>query len=332
MLTTQQIVSRPFWRERRLSNWLLLPIAALYGTIIFLRSQAYRTGLFKAWRAPVPVVVAGSIIAGGGGKTTLVTALLTGLQDRGLRPGVVARGHGGTHTGPLLVTSESDPTKVGDEAVMIASMLAVPVAIGADRPAAVRLLLGHYPDLNVVISDDGLQHLALHRDFELVVLSADFDLGNRWLLPAGPLREPRGRLQTIDAIVRKGQPQTEHEYALTLDTPRLTDVQGNEIAAATLAQKRVIAFAGIAEPEGFFTDLQTWGVTPAAYKIFPDHFAYRKSDLQSMAADTLVTTAKDAIKCRKLDESRLVTFTQTATLDPDLLNTIVKRVHQAKTA
>jgi len=196
------------WYARQLTflAQLLRPLSWLFGGLAALRRAAYRHRLLPAVRLPVPVVVVGNITVGGTGKTPLVIALAEALRARGRRPGIVSRGHGRERRDVRVVHVDDDPRDTGDEPLLLAASGA-PTWIGADRVAAARALLSAQPETDVVLADDGLQHYALVRDVEIVVVDGSRDLGNRMLLPAGPLREPPSRLASVDAVVRL-QPQS----------------------------------------------------------------------------------------------------------------------------
>lgn len=332
MRATRQGALRAFWNRRGLGNAALLPLSLLFLLAASLRSLAYRARLLPVYRAPVPVIVAGCITAGGGGKTTLVMALVEGLRERGLKPGVVSRGHGRRGSGAAIVTAEGDAAEQGDEATLVSARTGAPVAVAERRPEAARLLLERHPDTDVIVSDDGLQHLALGRDAEIAVLSEGYGLGNGWPMPAGPLREPASRLRSVDAIVRKGKPQSENEFALELVEPELVDGDGSVTDPEALAGKTVAAVSGIAEPDGFLADLRRHGVEPDAVHAFPDHHPYAAADLEGIKADVVVMTEKDEIKCRRLEDGRILVFRQRPTLQKELLDKLAALVDEAGTA
>jgi tetraacyldisaccharide 4'-kinase len=189
------------WRSLNPLSILLLPLAGLFRMAMTLRRWMYEHGWLATFQLGVPVVVVGNITAGGTGKTPLVIALVKSLQRQGYRPGVVSRGHGGTGDQPTLVTPDSDPRCVGDEPVLIAWRTQAPIAVGRDRVAAARLLLARSPGIDLILSDDGLQHYRLGRSLELAVVDGAAGLGNGLPLPSGPLREPASRLKTVDAVI-----------------------------------------------------------------------------------------------------------------------------------
>ncbi|MEC5210235.1 tetraacyldisaccharide 4'-kinase [Psychrobacter sp. PL15] len=189
------------WQRQAAWLWLLLPFSWLYGLIMMLRRQAYKTGLFSSYRAPTAVMVIGNITVGGSGKTPLIIALVSYLQQHGVKVGVISRGYGGDSSKmPALVTADSVPSEVGDEPCLIVNMTGAAMAVCPDRKQAITMLLAAYPDLQLIIADDGLQHYALQRDIEWIVVDTARGFGNQQLLPTGFLREPMSRLKNANVI------------------------------------------------------------------------------------------------------------------------------------
>jgi tetraacyldisaccharide 4'-kinase len=294
------------WRSLNPVSLVLLPLAGLFWLAVSLRRWLYGRAWLRSYRLGVAVVVVGNITSGGTGKTPLIMALVKALQQLGFRPGVVSRGYGGTHTTPQLVSGWSDPTSVGDEAVLIAWKTGAPVAVGLDRVAAARLLLARSPGVDVILSDDGLQHYRLSRSIELAVVDGFYGLGNGLVLPAGPLREPARRLQGADAVIVTRRPGEARRFSVT--HPRIMEVHHGPGKLYRLIDEndrreprngfnqRLTAVAGIARPESFFRVLKELGLDFAP-RTFPDHYAYSSMDLAGEGL--LVMTEKDAIKCRK---------------------------------
>jgi len=279
---------------------LLLPLSGLFLIVSTLRRLAYRLGLLRAHRLPVPVLVVGNITAGGAGKTPLVLWLVDALRQAGHRPGVISRGHGGRQKGPAAVTALSDPGEVGDEPVLIARRAGCPVWIGRRRALAGQALLAAHPEVDVLLTDDGLQHYALARDLEIAVVDGERRFGNGWPLPAGPLRELPARLNRVDAVVVNGGGTDwllagAPAFSMHLHPSRLRKLTepGRVDDPALLAGRKLHAVAGIGHPERFFATLRGLGaeVVPHA---FPDHHPYRPADLPE---GPLVMTEKDAVKC-----------------------------------
>jgi len=323
------------WYGRNPLSVLLLPLAWLFQLVTSLRRKAYTSGLFAIYHAPVPVIVVGNLTVGGSGKTPLVIWLAGYLSALGLRPGIVTRGYGGRATRwPQQVRPDSDPDTVGEEAVLIARRTRRPVAVGPDRSAAVRALL-EYTDCNIVVSDDGLQHYALGRALEIAVIDGARRLGNRRLLPAGPLREPPSRLDEVDFVVNNGV-AGRNEYAMKyvpIDPINLLQ-RDQSRAFRDFASEPVHAVAGIGNPQRFFTMLKSKGlkVIPHAY---PDHHRFRPQDLEFGDSYPVLMTEKDAIKCEAFASARCWLVPVTAEL-PEIfaqrLETLLKGENDGQAA
>lgn len=281
-----------FWLRGGLPALLLAPLGWLMAAAVLLRRRLYQYGLRRSRRLPVPVIVVGNIFVGGTGKTPLVIWLCQRLQAMGHRPGIVLRGYGGrASTWPQWVQAESDPELVGDEAVLLARQAGVAVAAGPQRPAAAALLVEAGCD--VIISDDGLQHYALARDAEIAVIDAGRGLGNGRCLPAGPLREPRRRLASVDLTIANGAPSALTPYFFKLVAEPLQPLHPAAGAAPTGGP--VHAVAGIGNPQRFFDQLRRQGFDPIEHP-FPDHHRYRAEELQFGDGLPILMTAKDAVK------------------------------------
>lgn len=276
--------------------WLLRPLELVYRLLTLLRRQAFRAGLCAVYRAPVPVVVVGNVTVGGTGKTPVVIALVEALQARGLRPGVVSRGYGAARgaTFPHQVSAGSSAADCGDEPLLIHQRTGVPCVVAPDRPAAVRALLAAAP-VDLVLCDDGLQHYALARDFEIALLDAQRLLGNGFCLPAGPLREPAGRLHAVDWLLYRGgsEPDTRVDYIIDGLLPLRDCGQSSPPAQGA----SIHAVAGIGQPAQFFASLEAMGYQVTAHS-FPDHHAFVPEDFVRLDDRPLIMTEKDAVKCR----------------------------------
>jgi tetraacyldisaccharide 4'-kinase len=286
---------------------LLIPFSVLFRLLVALRYAAYRHGLLPSARLPVPVIVVGNLAAGGAGKTPLTLALAASLQSAGYRPGIISRGYGGTARQAMPVLSDSDPGQVGDEPVLMARRCGCPVWIGRKRAEAGRQLLAFHPEVDVLLADDGLQHYALARDVEIAVVDGQRGLGNAWLLPAGPLREPVSRLKRVAAVVCHGErcaglgPEPAvyrmrlagERFCNLLDSSRTVLAQElMQMPAQGSTDAQVHAIAGIGHPQRFFDHLAALGLSFTAH-AFADHHRFRSSDLP---AGPVVMTEKDAVK------------------------------------
>ena len=311
-------------------RFLLAPPALFFGLISASRRSLYRAGLLRQTRMPVPVIVVGNITAGGAGKTPLVAALARALREAGMHPGIVSRGYGGNAPGPEAVHPKSDPARSGDEPVLLAAR-GFPVWIGRKRVEAALALLSAEPECDILIADDGLQHYALARDFEIAVIDGSKGLGNGWLLPAGPLREPPSRLDSVDAVVINSPsgariPDTPGvpRFDMFLGGTTFLNVDTLEAASPTRFEGlRVHAVAGIGNPERFFDRLASLGIGFVPHP-FPDHHPYRASDLDFENRDAVLMTEKDAVKCKGLAPGKCWFLPVEAEIDPRLLALLLK--------
>lgn len=304
--------------------WWTLPLAALYGGLTAARRALYRRGVLRAQRLQVPVIVVGNIVAGGAGKTPLVIALVEDLRARGYQPGVVSRGYAGTARTPMLLPEDPDPVTSGDEPAVIRVRTGAPVAIGARRVEAARLLLG--PNIDVIIADDGLQHYALARDIEICVVDGECRFGNGRLLPAGPLREPESRLNGIEFIVCNGSEPRSGEIPMRLATGDATAVDGTRaLPLSALAGRRSHAVAGIGHPPRFFETLRAQGIEVIEHP-FPDHHRYAAADLDFGDGLPVLMTEKDAVKCRAFARENWWVVPVNAELPPTFFDAVAARL------
>ena len=290
------------WLERRWYGGVppggfLRAVSKLYCWWMWRRRRDFHSGRRSGARAGVPVIVVGNLTVGGAGKTPLVLALVAALRVRGWRPGVISRGYGGSSRGPERVLSGVDPARVGDEPALIAQRSGAPVAIARKRIEAADLLVAS-GEVDVLIADDGLQHYALARDLEVLVIDGRRRFGNGWVLPAGPLREQADRAADCDfAVVNGGEPQGD-EIPMRLVLREAVALDGSAARPVTdFAGQRVHAVAGIGDPSRFFAALSGQGIEVVPHP-FPDHHAFRAVDLRFSEVLPILMTEKDAVKCR----------------------------------
>ena len=330
-------------RDRLVASWYaarvtplaaaLTPLSWLFGAIVTARRALFRRGILASTGAGLPVVVIGNLTVGGSGKTPLVIALAGALAARGRKPGIVSRGHGGKAQRAREVGKGDDAAVVGDEPLLLAAS-GWPVWIGRDRVAAARGLHEAHPACDVVLCDDGLQHYALKRDFEIAVIDATRGLGNGLLLPAGPLREPASRLESVDAVVHlvAESPSTlstrgRNELVMThvpVGFRNLVDA-GQVADPARWPKGTVHAVAGIGNPQRFFDLLASLGVEAIPH-AFPDHHAFVADDLDFPGARAIVMTTKDAVKCARFADARCYALDIRAVFDPALVDLVLERI------
>jgi tetraacyldisaccharide 4'-kinase len=287
-----------YWYAR--SPWLLLltPLSLVFRIVVWLRRNAYRAGLLRSQRVALPVIIIGNITVGGTGKTPLVIWLAEYLQEKGYHPGIISRGYGGKASGwPQQVRPDSDPAIVGDEAVLLAGATGCPMAVGPNRVANATALIKH-SECDVILSDDGLQHYALQRDIEIIVIDGIRRFGTGFSIPAGPMREPAKRLKEADLVVINGL-GSGHEHIMRMrpgDAHSLTD-SSIKRPLADFRGQAVHAVAGIGNPERFFQSLEQLGMQLEKH-VFPDHYKFTAPDIRFGDYKPVIMTEKDAVKCR----------------------------------
>lgn len=320
------------WQRQAAWLWLLLPISWLYGLITMLRRQAYKVGVLSSYRAPIPIMVIGNISVGGSGKTPLIIELVSYLQQQGVNVGVISRGYGGdTSQMPALVNVNSLPNVVGDEPRLIVNMTDAPMAVCPNRQQAITTLLDTYPDLQLIIADDGLQHYALQRDIEWIVVDAARGFGNEQLLPTGFLREPLSRLQGATVIYHEKQATEpaaneddsnaynhQHQaerltmhlqpdkmqrlWQLAVTDSQVTDDLIHDCLINDSAPEKgskVHAVSGIGYPQRFFDTLNLLGFEVIGHP-YPDHYDFNLAELLQYSDYPIVVTSKDAVKIKTL--------------------------------
>ncbi|MBR9727026.1 tetraacyldisaccharide 4'-kinase [Shewanella intestini] len=315
------------WYQGHGAKWFLLPFSALFVLVSGLRKALYAIGVKKPTQLPVPVIVVGNITAGGSGKTPTVIYLIELLRQHGYQPGVISRGYGGSAQGITTVTPKSLAADVGDEPALIVSRTQVPMVVGAKRADAAKQLLAQF-NVNVIISDDGLQHYALGRDIEIALVDGQRRYGNQWLIPAGPLRESVSRLKTIDWIINNGGPAQSNEILMSL-TPMPPVALCADVQSPFDKQQPVTAIAGIGNPQRFFDSLPALGFTLNQIQAFDDHQAFDEATLNNLAANTpLLMTEKDAVKCRAFAKQHWWYLPVNAKLTTEFDHALLNRVQK----
>lgn len=321
---------------------ILIPISMVFRMLVAFRRVLYRDRILGSDRLLLPVIVVGNISVGGTGKTPLTLALAQQLVERGWLPLIVSRGYKSDTQHPQQVVPGMNAQQAGDEPLLMARRNLCPVWVGRNRAATARAALSAHPQCDVVLCDDGLQHYRLQRDIEIAVIDAARGLGNVWLLPAGPLREPASRLQTVDAVVVNGGAAVTGQYVMGPDVymMRLSgDVFYNlldpnrKAAPADFHKSGNHAVAGIGHPQRYFHHLEALGIsfTPHA---FPDHHPYSATDLAFSDCDAVLLTEKDAVKCTAFADARYWVLRVDAQIDSALTDLILRKIksHGPQTA
>lgn len=307
-------------------KWLLSPLSLLFWLITYIRRMLFTFGLKEVVSLPVPVIVVGNITVGGSGKTPTVIYLIELLRQQGFKPGVVSRGYGIKFEGVKLVEPLMGATLVGDEPAMIVARTQVPMVIGRDRVSAAQALIQAY-DVDIIISDDGLQHYRLSRDLELLILDGERRFGNQLLLPAGPLRELTARQQHVDFIIVNGEAH-EGEFQMRLEPTQFVPVSPSSKQVFD-PLKPAVAIAGIGNPERFFTTLRHANVQLIKTKAFEDHQAFSVKALMEVAdIAPLLMTEKDAVKCRDFAKENWWYLAVDAKLTDNFDQLFIYKIHQ----
>jgi tetraacyldisaccharide 4'-kinase len=286
------------WGERGGLSVAMRPFSWLFCAIVFIRRWCYRLKILNSTQLPVPVIVVGNITVGGTGKTPLTIWLAQYLSQNGYRPGIVSRGYGGmARKWPQQVRPDGDPVMVGDEAIVIARRTSCPMAVGPSRVKAAQALLKHH-DIDIILSDDGMQHYALGRTIEIAVIDGIRRFGNGLCLPAGPLREPVKRLKEVDFVVTNGIAAM-NEVGMRYEGAMLNYLDdSSQKPLASLKNESVHALAGIGNPERFFEQLRRSGLHLIEH-VYGDHHEFSPRDLEFGDDLPIIMTEKDAVKCRR---------------------------------
>ncbi|MGY0616370.1 tetraacyldisaccharide 4'-kinase [Vibrio sp. FJH11] len=309
---------------------LLWPLSLLFGAISQSKRKQYQTGKKLAYKAPVPVVVVGNITAGGNGKTPVVVWLVEQLQQLGYNPGVVSRGYGAKAPQYPLVLDDQTPAKhCGDEPKLICGRTGAPVAVDPVRANAVKALLE--VGVDIIITDDGLQHYALARDIELVIVDGNRRFGNESLIPLGPLREGIERLSEVDFVITNGGHVQQDEIAMSLAPEKAINLKTNQhIDVSEL--KELVAFAGIGHPPRFFNTLNVMNADVKVTKGFSDHQDFDQQELEALAQQgaNVIMTEKDAVKCRDYAQDNWWYLPVSAQFNSNDAERILNRIKEVK--
>ena len=286
------------WYKQHPIRWFLSPLSALYRIIIWIRKNLYQRGILKQHHLTVPVIIVGNISVGGTGKTPTVIWLAKQLQKAGYKPGIISRGYGGKADHyPLAVTAQSDSNQVGDEPIIISRQTACPMVVAPNRIAAGKMLLDHY-HCDIIISDDGLQHYALQREIEIIIVDGNRGFGNQYCLPAGPLREPLSRMNSVDFIIYNGGHDNVDYTMQLIQKPAVNLVQPTLTKdISEFNSQQVHAIAGIGNPQQFFDQLTQYGLNIIPHP-FADHQPFQHNDINFNDDKAILMTEKDAVKCQ----------------------------------
>jgi len=321
------------WYHNGPLSFILWPLSQLYCAIARIRRKRLRAQQADI-HLGVPVIVVGNISVGGTGKTPMVIWLADLLQQEGYHPGIVSHGYGGkASVTPTRVTATSDTKRVGDEAVLIARRTYCPMWVGRDRVFVIQKLLEFHPRVDVIISDDGMQHYRMPRNIEIAMIDGARRFGNELCLPAGPLREPVSRLEEVDFRVVTGSLADDFEYTMELDGDEILNLRstgtGKQLSLNALQDVPVHAVAGIGNPSRFFMHLEQAGLNVTRHH-FPDHHVYKPEDLEFGDKRMVIMTEKDAVKCSVFADQRFWYLPVKARPEPRYTRDFLNRIKELR--
>ncbi len=312
--------------SKSLVSLLLLPLSAVFLLISFIRKTLYQFNFLKSFKLKIPVIVVGNITSGGTGKTPLIIYLANELKKNGYRPGIISRGYGSKTEGVMEVSQKSDVAEAGDEPMLIQKHTHLPVFVSKDRVLAAKALVKKYAKTDVILSDDGIQHYRLRRDLEVLVIDGTRKFGNGYLLPAGPLREFRSKLKTVDAIVCNHKKVIDGSYLMKYKGHLLINLKTNKkIHLNNLSLKNIHAIAGIGNPDRFFDYLKTYNILFSS-SVFQDHYKFSKKDFRDMNDKNIIMTEKDAVKCQQFSRNNFWYLPVIAEVDSKFTDVILKKL------
>lgn len=312
--------------SKSLVSLLLLPLSAVFLLISFIRKTLYQFNFLKSFKLKIPVIVVGNITSGGTGKTPLIIYLANELKKNGYRPGIISRGYGSKSEGVMEVSQKSDVAEAGDEPMLIQKHTHLPVFVSKDRVLAAKTLVKKYAKTDVILSDDGIQHYRLRRDLEVLVIDGTRKFGNGYLLPAGPLREFRSKLKTVDVIVCNHKKVIDGSYLMKYKGHLLINLKTNKkIHLNNLSLKNIHAIAGIGNPDRFFDYLKTYNILFSS-SVFQDHYKFSKKDFRDMNDKNIIMTEKDAVKCQQFSRNNFWYLPVIAEVDSKFTDVILKKL------
>ena len=325
LISVDQIFNNQYYKK---SSWiyLLIPISIFFYLSSILKKYLYKKGFLTTIKIKVPVLIIGNITLGGTGKTPLALNIIENFLKEDLKPALISRGYGGSANNIKEVFESSNVRAVGDEALLIKSKSKIPVFIGKDRANVARILLKKYPETSIIISDDGLQHHRLERDYEIIVVDSQRQFGNGLIFPAGPLREGISRLKQVDAVVYKGVNNNSNFYQMKYITKHFKNLLTNKKAILKdIKDKKIVAITAIGNPESFFSTLEGYDLKFKKV-IFNDHYLFDKNDFIKYADYNIVMTEKDAIKCQKFATKNFWVLPLEIKVDERLFRNILKKI------
>ncbi len=320
------------WQEKGVINYLLLPLSFVFFCLVNTRKLLYKLKILRTNRAELPVIVVGNINVGGAGKTPLVIALGMLLKENNIKFAAISKGYGGDYKDFKIVSKDSKAKEVGDEPLLIKLKLNCPVVVGKNRLESIKIVKDNFPEIDVVLTDDGLQDYSLERDLEIVVVNYKQKLGNKFLLPAGPLRDLSSRLSEADLVIVNGENDCNlSEYSYKLIAKKWININSNESMVPNkndmlekFKKNNILALSGIAIPDNFFNKIADMGIEFRT-KSYKDHHNYTGEELE--ADKTILMTEKDWVKVKEFKHSDAWYLSVCAELDANFKNAVLKKIN-----
>jgi len=319
-----QIVNDQFYKKISLTL-ILFPLSYFFFLIIVIRKYLYQFDILKKYKLSVPVVIVGNITLGGTGKTSLILKIIEELKKQEIFVGVISRGYGAKKKYPQEVFVNSKVEDVGDEPLLLKQKFDVPIFIGKDKASVGNLLIDQYPNVQLILSDDGLQHYKLQRDYEICIIDGERGFGNNLLLPSGPLREPKTRLDECNSIIINGQNDDfDYDYLMTYKNPNfIMNKKNQKIKFEDLKDKDIFIMSAIGNPNRLIKFFRTFDFN-FKYKFFNDHYFFKQSDFDGLEKKLIIMTEKDIVKCEKINHDNIWYLPVSVEIDEGFINEISK--------
>jgi tetraacyldisaccharide 4'-kinase len=324
-----QIINDQFYKQFSLII-LLLPLSLVFYILLKLRIFFYSIGLFESIKLSRPVIVIGNITLGGTGKTSLIQKLIGELIKKEISVGVISRGYGAIVKTPLEVLKNSKVEDVGDEALLLKKKYDIPIFVGKDKAATGQFLIDQYPNVQLILSDDGLQHYKLNRDLEICIIDGQRGFGNNLLLPSGPLREPKSRLKKCDFIVlnenNNNNNNFNYDYLMTYKNPNFVMNRNNQIIKfKELKDRDIFIMTAIGNPNRLIKFFRSFDFE-FKYKFFNDHYFFKQEDFDGLEKKFIVMTEKDIVKCENINHDNIWYLPVSVEIDEGFINEIYKLI------
>jgi len=321
-----QSINNQFYKK---FSWVILltPLSLLFFIGIQIRKYFYSVGLFKSFKLIRPVIVVGNITMGGTGKTSLIQKMIEDLRKKKISVGVISRGYGRIVKQPLEVLKNSRVEDVGDEPLLLKKKYDIPIFVGKDKVSAGQLLINQYPQVQIILSDDGLQHYKLERDLEICIIDGQRGFGNNHLLPAGPLREPKSRLKECDLIVlNEKNDNFDYDYLMTYKNPNfLMNRNNKKIKFKELKDQDIFIMSAIGNPNRLIKFYRSFGFD-FKYKFFNDHYFFKQEDFDGLEKKMIVMTEKDIVKCENINHDNIWYLPVSVEIGESFINEISKLI------